>query len=524
MQKSIAVPSVPESPGTERFRPHFVTDERMRIRVWPEATARALGIPETRARGRRCWQLLGGGAGCRACRRDASDTAPSGRCARLRATRGADRWLAWLPTALMAQGVPGSVLQESLLLRGALAGLLGQHSLEDTLEAIRRACAADDCELFLLGPGETEVVLRGCVGRDRKAFLERTRMPLGTGYPGWVTATGKPLSTNHVQGDGRFQRESVKQRGIRTFIGVPLIEDERAIGYLGLAWKDACIPIDWGLHLLEAAQSIAATAARLASVARPTVPRPATVRPSVSVRCLGAFAIVGESRTLSVAAFPRQKALDLLRHLLLARGASTSRDVLIERLWPDTDPETGANRLHVTLHALRGVLRQAWPDHGTSLVQHRHGRYRIDVDALGPVDALVFADALDEARRCALGNDADGALACLEQALPLYQGELFADAEDVFFEAPRQFFRRRHHEALRLLVDLYLRQGRVQAALEALARARERAAFDSGWLDALLHEVVESTRRPDERAVRSGSERLPAPRAQRPEHGQRRRQ
>lgn len=460
----------------------------MRIRIWPEATARALGIPEARVTGRSCWEVVGG-AGCRACRSASRGVSPASRCARLPATLGEGGWLVWLPPARIAGGSPGSALHESLLLRGVLAESLAQHSLDDTLEAIRGACAADDCELFQLEPEGEDVVLRGCVGHDRTAFLERTRMPLGTGYPGWITATGKPLTTNEFQEDHRFQRESVKRSGIRTFIGVPLVDHERAMGYLGLAWKDEGIPVDWGLHLLEAAHPIAVAAARLArGVSRLSAPRAPTIR------CLGAFAIAGQARTLGVAAFPRRKALDLLRHLILARGTAMSRDALIEHLWPEIDPESGANRLHVALHALRSVLREALPGTGESLVRHRHGHYRLDVEALGPVDAFLFADTLDEARRRAREGDPDGALGCLEQALPLYLGELFADAEDVAFEAPRQRFRDRHREALHLLVDLHLNRGRADAALEALARAREFTTFDSHWHDALLRKVAEHGR------------------------------
>jgi DNA-binding SARP family transcriptional activator len=474
----------------ERFRPYFAVDERMRVRVWPEATARALGIPESLARGRHCWQLLGSSAHCQACRREAhGDASPASCCARLHAPDGERGWLVWSPPGLITSGPAGSALLESLLVRGALAGCLAQYSLEDTLEAIRQACAADDCELFLLEPGEREVALRGCVGQDRAAFLERTRMPLGVGYPGQVTATGKPLCTSHFQEDRRFQREAVKQRGIHTFIGVPLIESGQTTGYLGLAWKDAHIPVDWGLRLLEAVRPIAVVTAHLGRSPLPPVTSRVT-----GVRCLGTFAIVGEGWTLGVAGFPRRKAVDLLRHLLLARGAAVSRDVLIEHLWPNIDPQTGANRLNVALHALRGVLRKALPGADENLVQYRYGHYRIDVDALGPVDAFRFADALDEARRRMRKSDLDGAISCLEQALPLYRGELFADAEDLAFEVPRQNFRDRHREALRLLVDLYLRQDRIDAALAALTETREHASCDSDWHDVLLHQVAERRR------------------------------
>lgn len=497
-------------PPREHFRPYFAVDQRMRVRVWPDQTARALGIPEDHARGRPCWQLLGARAHCRDCRRQSRGcVSPASCCARLRVTAGDGGWLVWVPPTLISGGPAGSVLLESMLVRGALVESVAQCSLDEVLEALRTACAANDCELFLREPGVREVVLRGCVGQDREAFLECTRMPIGVGYPGRVTATGKPLSTDHFQSDRRFRRQAVKQCGIRTFIGVPLLESGQTIGYLGLGWKDAPIPIDWGVRLLEAVRSIAVVAVGRTERGVRLAPPPRVT----AVRCLGPFTITGEGWTLVPAAFPRRKALDLLRHLLLARGTALTRDALIERLWPDVDPKTGANRLHVTLHALRRVLRAALPGAGEGLIQHLQGDYWLEPETLGPVDAFQFADALDEARRRVRARDPGGALLCLEQALPLYRGELFADAEDVFFEAARQRFRDRHREALRLLVDLYLRDDRVEAALAALVEARERTADDyADWHDALLHQVVERRRASGTVNARPRRPHLPSPR------------
>jgi len=240
--------------------------------------------------------------------------------------------------------------------------------------------------------------------------------------------------------------------------------------------------------LLEAVRPIAAVAVRRMNGAAPVPSAPRAVH----VRCLGSFALVADGRALGSIAFPRRKALDLLRHLLLARGAVFPRDVLIERLWPEVDPRTGANRLHVTLHALRGVLDEAMPGVGADLIQCRHGDYRLDPDALGTVDAFAFVDAVDDARSRMRAGDLGGALMHLEQALPLYRGELFADAEDIAFETPRQRYRELRCEALRLLVDLYLRDGRADAAFAALAEARACATDgDFDWHDAMLRQVLE---------------------------------
>ena len=441
--------------NSEHFRPYFVADDRLRVRVWPDSTAQALGISPREALGRHCWQLLGEHLDCRSCRRQISPAraSPAASCARLRAGAGDSGWMTWAPPMLISQGPLGSGLLESVLVRGVLVEGLSRASLEDTLEGIRQACAANDCELFLREPGQQDVVMHGCVGQDRDAFLECTRMPVGVGYPGRVTATGRPLSTNAFQRDRRFRRSAVKHCGVRSFIGVPLFENGVPIGYIGLGWKDAPIPLDWGMRLLEAVRPIAVTAARNLQ----TSPFSRAARLPAEVRCLGAFALVANGRVFASIDFPRRKALDLLQHLLLARGAPLSRDTLIERLWPEVDPRAGANRLHVTLHALRAVLGQVNPGLGGGLIQCRHSDYRLDPDSIGRVDAFEFADVVEDVRRRMRAGITDSALERLEQVLPLYRGDLFPEADDVAFEAARQRFRALHRAALRMRAELRLR-------------------------------------------------------------------
>lgn len=460
---------------SEYFRPYFVVDEHMRVQVWPDVTAHALGIPAQEAAGRPCWQLLGDSVDCRGCRRRISPVfaSPAVSCARLRASAGDRGWVIWTPPTLISEGPIGSGLIESVLVRGVLVEGLTRCSLEDTLEEIRQACAANDCELFLRDTGQPDVVMRGCVGQDRDAFLECTRMPVGVGYPGRVTATGRPLFTNAFQRDRRFRRNAVKHCGVRSFIGVPLFENGAPIGYLGLGWKDAPIPLDWGMRLLEAVRPIAVAAVRSVE----SSPFAGAAPPVAEVRCLGAFALVAGGRVFGSIDFPRRKALDLLRHLLLARGAALSRDILIERLWPEVDPRTGANRLHVTLHALRGVLGQAIPGVGGELIKCRHSDYRLDPTALGRVDAFEFADAVEDVRRHIRAGTADGALERLEEVLPLYRGDLFPEAEDMAFEAPRQRFRELNREALRMHSVLRLR------AEPAEIRNAAAPGDTAGWSD-----------------------------------------
>lgn len=445
--------------GDTWFRPYFTVDDELRVSSWPEATAQALQRPAERAIGRYCWDLVGT-LGCeRDCLECGTEVPGKSTCSRI--SLGADKggFMVWLDPGSIVHGAPGSATIEGLLVRGMLSPYAGTPDLHQFLDAIRVACGAADCELFLQVDAHQEVVLRDCVGADREAFLQRTRMHLGEGYPGMVTQSCRPLYTDQVQNDDRFLRDAVKRRGIQTVIGVPLLDGGRPLGYLGVAWKQNSIPLGWGLRLVESIQPLLVQAARLASPVEGRSPV------QCALRCFGQIEFERGDRRLALDCFPRRKALDLLRHLVLARGAPLRRDTLVELLWPDAPWDAGANRLHVTLNALRKALADVLPQQGATVVQQRHGYYRLDIDALGPIDIFEFSDGIDAARARLRENDAATAISCLEQVLPLYRGELFSDAEDVAFEPYRQRFRRRYREALSLLVNLYRREGRTDAAL-----------------------------------------------------------
>lgn len=469
--------------GDHWFRPYFLIDAQLRVSDWPDATALALELPAERALGRPCWEVIGNDNCKQRCSGSVEEGPQERTCSRLPLLPDQDGWIVWADPGHITRGTAGSEVLEALLVCGALGRASNRQDLEATLNSIRRACGADDCELFMLEAQDGDVVLQGCAGADREAFLEQTRMPLGYGYPGMVTLTNMPLFTDHLQNDDRFRRDAVKRRGIQTIIGVPVLDGGRSLGYLGVGWKRSSIPLAWGLRLLQAVQQLVLDAARrTAAVEVATAPR-------CALRCLGPLSFEYGEQGLLQDAFARRKSLDLLRHLLLARGASLPRDTLIELLWPGAPWGVGGNRLHVTLNALRKGLATVLPGRGADLVKQRHGYYRLDIASLGPVDIFMFSDGIDGARKRLRSGDIAGASILLEEVLPLYRGELFADAEDVAFEASRQHFRLRYRDSLSLLVDLYLRQNRFETALATLTDARARVDEESELYERLLHDL-----------------------------------
>ncbi len=458
--------------------PRFEVDASLQIVAWPEETARRTRIAAEEAIGKRCWQIIHPGslsipAGCaRSCLAIPRARAPTLQLKR----RSEDEPCAAMPLPsskggaiiwMAAREMPMVVVEdpmERVLVRGCMSESLGD--VRQTLDFLRRYTAADDCELFLVDERREAVLHTGCTGLDTQALLELTRIPLGEGYPGSVTARQRPMLTNDFQNDRVFLRASVRRCGLRSFLGVPLARDGEPLGYLGLGWRTARVPIMPLLTRLEGLKPLL-----LAGLprTRPAVAPRASLGAALCIRALGGLSLWSHGELLSAQAFTRKKAVALLKLLLLRAPAAVHRDLLIDQLWPDADSQRGGNRLHGVVHALRAAL-----DHGgaSDCIGHEQDAYFFRPTPAVFVDLFEFQRLLQQARNL------DGRLgeaevqAALERAVELYEGDLFADDPYTgWLDAPRQQLRDAYLRAARELTTRYARSQRHEDALRVLRQA-----------------------------------------------------
>lgn len=78
--------------------------------------------------------------------------------------------------------------------------------------------------------------------------------------------------------------------------------------------------------------------------------------PVVSIQTLGVFRVIRDGVPVPGTAWKSKKARDLLK-ILVTRRRPTSRDQLMELLWPGVDPAVAGNRLSVLLSTVRDVLQ-----------------------------------------------------------------------------------------------------------------------------------------------------------------------
>ena len=143
--------------------------------------------------------------------------------------------------------------------------------------------------------------------------------------------------------------------------------------------------------------------------------------PTLDIRLLGPFRVSVAGEPVDESRWVRKKARTLVKLLALEPNRELLRDVLIERLWPELDPEQGLNSFHKTLHAARRALEPELRSGAASsflLTQDQK------ISLRAPDELFIDADEFERRARAALASNAPGDYSA---ALELYAGELLAE-------------------------------------------------------------------------------------------------
>ena len=112
----------------------------------------------------------------------------------------------------------------------ALAHLELDDLLPVLLPRIRDILATDTCAVLLLDEAHGELVPRAALGLEEE--VERgIRIPVGKGFAGRIAATGRPVILDDVA-VADVVNPVLREKGIASMLGVPLLVQGRAIGVL----------------------------------------------------------------------------------------------------------------------------------------------------------------------------------------------------------------------------------------------------------------------------------------------------
>jgi DNA-binding SARP family transcriptional activator len=185
---------------------------------------------------------------------------------------------------------------------------------------------------------------------------------------------------------------------------------------------------------------------------------------------------VVDGRVVARDAWQSRRARDLLKLLALRGGAPASRELLLERLWPD-EANPAASRLSVTMSTLRAVLdpEKRWPpDH---FVCSGVDAMWLDRDHVN-VDLAEFLRDAETGLR-ALDSDPSTALPLLRRAEVRYTGDLLEDDPYADWTSEdRDHARTRYLAVARALADRARAEGRSDAAASLLLRILSRDPYD----------------------------------------------
>src|SRR5206468_3544368 len=98
------------------------------------------------------------------------------------------------------------------------------------LERTRDILDSDTCAVLLLDEERRDLVARAAVGIEEEVE-QGVRIPLGRGFAGRVAAGGRPVILDDVD-HADVLNPILRQKGIKSLLGVPLLVQGRAIGVL----------------------------------------------------------------------------------------------------------------------------------------------------------------------------------------------------------------------------------------------------------------------------------------------------
>lgn len=178
----------------------------------------------------------------------------------------------------------------------------------------------------------------------------------------------------------------------------------------------------------------------------------------------GTLQIEHSSRILT--RFRTHKTASLLAYLAYYAHQEHTREVLVERFWPESGPETGRLSLRVALSSLRRMLEPPGTPAGTVLLSD-HIHISLNPNAI-ITDVIQFENLLLKAKQA---SDAPQALKLLEEASALYQGPLLCGFYEDWVLREQQRQADTYLAVLKSVVEALIAQGDLGRAIEYARRA-----------------------------------------------------
>lgn len=180
------------------------------------------------------------------------------------------------------------------------------------------------------------------------------------------------------------------------------------------------------------------------------------------VRTLGAFCVRVGEREIPADRWKSGRARRLFQLLVIHRFRWVPTDLVLESLWPESDPEKSRISLWQSVFQLRKILEPDLKElRASRYVRVEENGYRVEPGEGATCDLIEFEDAIRQGDRLASSHRSRAAEPHYRRALDLYQGEFL-------METPYEDLAVRERERLR---DLFVRASIRMA--ESYGRSRQ---------------------------------------------------
>jgi DNA-binding SARP family transcriptional activator/tetratricopeptide (TPR) repeat protein len=187
----------------------------------------------------------------------------------------------------------------------------------------------------------------------------------------------------------------------------------------------------------------------------------------LDVRLLGGFALNTGEQPVNPLPSPRQQTL--LAYLLLHRAPPPSRQQIAFQFWPDsTDAQAQTNLRQLLYHLRRDCPAVA------NFLQTDGQLLQWQLDEQCRVDVVEFEQLLAQAETAV----DDEAIALLQTAVSLYQGDLLPDCYEEWIDSHRQRLRQACAQALQQLITLLTAQHAYETAVPLAERLINHEPMD----------------------------------------------
>jgi ATP/maltotriose-dependent transcriptional regulator MalT/two-component SAPR family response regulator len=203
----------------------------------------------------------------------------------------------------------------------------------------------------------------------------------------------------------------------------------------------------------------------------------------VDIRFFGVPRIFIDDSDVPDSAWRTVKAKKLFCYLLLHRTGQTTRETLIEALWPDATPSGGSDNLRKAIQYVRETVKP-YVDEMDAVVMSSKGIFYPSAQSSVWIDSEEFERLMNKAKQV---EAPDVALkTTLEQALALYHGDFATGWYEPWAEEQRRHYQSLYEECLNMIARYYADSNKPKEAVQWFKRLIELDFFDEEYHRGLM--------------------------------------